>query len=67
MSIARSEGGDALSLDQLPAEDTASAESPSALGTRLQKLRALWSGYVTENKRGWDDIVEEQAKDPTLG
>lgn len=66
MAMTRMNGGDALSLDGLPADDAVTGSRPSA-DTRLSRLlRALWGEYVSDNRREWNRLVDEQAQNPTL-
>lgn len=79
MTIARSEGVAVLSLSEMTAEEMTADEAPAADlptserpattvgGMVLGHLRAAWSEYLTENKSGWSKLVDEQARDPTLG
>jgi hypothetical protein len=63
MAIARSETEETLSLAEQPADEP----RPDAAGSSvLDRLRAAWSDYLAENRRGWGEIVDDQAKNPSL-
>ncbi len=60
MAIATPEDG-TLDLNDAPDE----SPSDTAPGL-LPHLRAAWATYRAENRRRWDEMVNEQAKDPSL-
>lgn len=66
MAMTRTDGGEALSLDALPAEDSTEDGRSSAPPGVLGHLRAVWKEYVAENRKGWSRLVDEQVKDPSL-
>lgn len=63
MAIARSEGGDALALDEAKAAEREATAPGTGL---LHHLRRAWASYRSENERGWEELVKEQAEKPTL-
>jgi hypothetical protein len=46
-------------------EARAETRSPTRAPGLLSHLRAAWAEYCEENKRHWDAMVEEQARDPS--
>lgn len=61
MSIERTEVTEARLVEETPVE-----QPSSALAWLLRDLRRGWAAYRLENKRGWDRLVEEQARNPAL-
>ena len=68
MSMKPSEENAGLSVESLPAAVPANDRSDGAPGSGVfAHLRVVWSEYLTENRRGWSKLAEEQARNPTLG
>lgn len=66
MAMTQTDGGEALSLDAVQADEAAGDGRSSAPPGVLGHLRAVWKEYVAENRKGWSRLVDEQVKDPSL-
>lgn len=63
MATATSEQEATLALKDVPAEEARPSEAVTGV---LHRLRAAFATYRTENSRGWSDLVEDQARNPTI-